>query len=78
MHMVASRLGCKRAMVGTRWANSYPSYMNRLRKSCSHLVGASFLEGKGTLTLSGRYPTDNADYCMLVNECYGAFKACIC
>ena len=30
VHMAAARLSCKRAMVGTRWANSHPRYMNRL------------------------------------------------
>ena len=25
VHMVAARLGCKRAMVDTEWANSHPS-----------------------------------------------------
>ena len=32
MHMVAARLGCQSAMVGTGWANSCPSCMDRLRK----------------------------------------------
>ena len=38
MHMVAARLGCQSAMVGTRWANSCPGCMDRLRKRYSHLV----------------------------------------
>ena len=38
MHMVAARLGCKRAMVGTGWATSHPDCMDRLRKHYSHLV----------------------------------------
>ena len=41
MHMAAARLGCKRTMVGTRWANSHPGCMNRLRKHYSQLVGGS-------------------------------------
>ena len=32
MHRVAARLGCQSAMIGTRWANSCPSCMDRLRK----------------------------------------------
>ena len=41
MHMVAARLGCQRAMVGTGWANSCPGCMDKLRKRYSHLVGGS-------------------------------------
>ena len=43
VHMAAAGLGCKRAMVGTGWANSHPGCMNRLRKHYSHLVGGLFL-----------------------------------
>ena len=43
VHMVAVRLGCERAMVGTGWATSCPDCMDRLRKHYSHLVGGSFL-----------------------------------
>ena len=68
MHMVAARLGCQSTMVGTRWANSCPGCMDRLRKRYSHLVGGSFLAGKAAWALSGRLTTDSADYCMLVNE----------
>ena len=32
MHMAAARLGCKRTVVGTGWANSWPGCMSRLRK----------------------------------------------
>ena len=53
MHMVAARLGCQSAMVGTGWANSCPGCMDRLRKRYSHLVGSSFLAGKVAWTLSG-------------------------
>ena len=45
MYMVAARLGCKWAVVGTGWANSYPVCMNALRKRYSQLVGGSFLAG---------------------------------
>ena len=41
VHMVAARLGCKWAVVGTGWANSHPVCMNGLRKRYSHLVGGS-------------------------------------
>ena len=50
MHIVAARLG---TMVGTRWANSCPGCMDRVRKY-SHLVGgSSFLAGKAALALVG-------------------------
>ena len=68
MHMVVARLGCKSAMVGTRWANSCPGCMDRLRKHHSHLVGGSFLAGKAAWALSMCLMTESADYCMLVNE----------
>ena len=31
MHIAAARLGCKRAMVGTEWANSHPGCMDSER-----------------------------------------------
>ena len=68
MHMAAARLGCKRTMVGTGWANSRPGCMNTLRKCYSHLSGGSFLAEKASLALSGCLPIESADYCMLVNE----------
>ena len=37
MHMVAARLGCQRAIVGTRWANSCPGCMGRLAWSKSQV-----------------------------------------
>ena len=46
MHMVAARVGCQSAMVGTRWANSYPGCMEGLRKCYSHLVEGSFRQGR--------------------------------
>ena len=60
--------GCKRVMVGTRWVNSCPGCMNRLRKCYSHLLGGSFLARKASWVLNGCLPTKNADYCVLVNE----------
>ena len=37
--MAAARLGCKRAMVSTKWANSCPGYINRPRKCNSYILG---------------------------------------
>ena len=68
MHMVAARLGCQSAMVGTRWANSCPGCMNRLRKCYSHLVEGSFLGGKAAWALSRCLITESAGYCTLINE----------
>ena len=68
VHMAAARLGCKRTMVGTGWANSRPGCMSRLRKCYSHLSGGSFLAGKASWALSGCLPIESADHCMLVNE----------
>ena len=68
MHMVSARLDCQSAMVGTRWANSCPGCMDRLRKCYSHLVGGSFQAWKAAWTLSGCLTTKSADYRMLVNE----------
>ena len=44
MHMTAVRLGCKTAVIGTKWTNSRPSY--RPRKCYFHLLGGSFMAGK--------------------------------
>ena len=66
--MVATRLGCKRVMVGTRWATPHPDCMDRLRKHYSHLVGGWFLARKAVWSLGRCMTTDSADYCMLVNE----------
>ena len=60
------RLGCKRAMVGTGRASCNPGCMNKLRNT--HIVGGSFPAGKAASVLSGCLSTENADYCMLVNE----------
>ena len=68
VHMAAARLGCKSNMVSTRWANSRSSRINRLRKHYSHLLGGSLLAGKAAWGFSGCLPTENADYCTLVNE----------
>ena len=46
VHMVAARLGCKRRMVGTGWANSQPGSTNRLRKLYCHLVGGHLWQGR--------------------------------
>ena len=43
VHLAAAWLGCKRAMVGTGWANSHPGCMYRLRKYHFYLVGGSFV-----------------------------------
>jgi len=68
VHVVAARLGCERAMVGTGRATSHPDSMDRLRKHYSHLVEAWFLARKAAWALSGCMTTNSADYCMLVNE----------
>ena len=68
VHMAAARLGCKRTVVGTGWANSWPGCMSRLRKCYSHLSGGSFLAGKASWALSGCLPMESADHCMLANE----------
>ena len=61
VHMATARLDCKRTMVGTRWANSHPGYIDRRRKCYSHLVRGSFLAGKAGWALSGHLLTENAD-----------------
>ena len=35
VHMAAARLGYKRTMVGTGWANSWPGHTNRCRVLCT-------------------------------------------
>ena len=77
VHMVAARLGCKRGMVGTGWANSQHGSTNRLRKLYCHFVGGSSLAGKAAWALSRWLPTDNADYCMLVNK-WARLRSCVC
>ena len=67
IYIAAARLGCKR-LIGAWWAHSRPGCMNRLRKRYSHLLGGSFLAGKASWASSGYLPTENADYCILVNE----------
>ena len=64
MHVVAARLGCQSAMVGTGWTNSRPDCTDRLRKCYSHLVGASFLAGKAAWALSGCLTTESADHAL--------------
>ena len=53
MHMVAARLGCQSAMVGSWLAISCPGCVDRFRKRYSHLVGDLFLAGKSAWDLSG-------------------------
>ena len=57
MHMVAARLDCERAMVGTWWVTSHRDCMDGLRKHYSHLVGAWFLARKAAWSLGGRMTT---------------------
>ena len=66
VHMLAARLGCERAMVGTGWATSHPDCMDRLRKHYSHLVEVSGKEG--CLVSEVVYGTNSADCCMLTIE----------
>ena len=68
VHMASARLGCKRTMVGTGWANSCSDCMSWLRKCYSHLSGGSFLAGKASWVLSRCLPIESADYCMLIND----------
>ena len=56
MHMVATRLGFEKAMVGTGRAIPRPDCMDRLRK---HYW---FLARKAAWALSGCMATDSADY----------------
>ena len=63
--MEAARLGCKRAMVGTRWVNPRLGCMNRLSKCYSHPLVCSFL---ASWTQSTCLPTKNAECCMFVSE----------
>ena len=46
IEIVAARLGCERAMVGTRWATSHPDYMDRISRGW-------FLARKVALALRG-------------------------
>ena len=55
VYMAAARLGCKRALVPTWWANFSPTWINKLRQHYCRLVEGSFLAG-------------NAGYSMLVHE----------
>ena len=68
MHMVAARLGCKRATAGTGWTASGPGSMDRLRKHYSHIVGGSFLARKAAWALGRCMITESA--CLLMG--------CIC
>ena len=44
VHTASAKLSCKRAVVGIRWAKSYPGCMNSLRKHYSQ--GAHFWQGR--------------------------------
>ena len=68
MHMVAAGLGCNSGIVETRWANSCPGCMDRLRKCYSHLVGDWFLAEKAAWVLSRYLTTESAYYCMLIDK----------
>ena len=60
MHMAVARLGYKRTMVGTGWANSHPGCMSRLKKCYSRLSGGSFLAGKASWARSGSLTIESA------------------
>jgi len=46
VHMIAARLVCERAMVGTGLAIPCSDCMDRLTKHYSHLVGIGFWQGR--------------------------------
>ena len=46
VHVVAAKLGCKEAMIGSEWVNSHPGCMNRQRKCYSHLLGVHSRQGR--------------------------------
>ena len=78
MHMVAARLSCRSAMVGTGWANSCPECLDRLRKCYSHLVEGSLLAGKAAWALSRCVTNESADYCMFANEwAWSKLRVCL-
>ena len=68
VHMVAARLGCERAIVVTGRATSCADCMDRLRKHYSYFSWDWFLARKAAWALIGCITTDNADYCVFVNE----------
>ena len=63
MHMVAARLGCKSAMVGTGCANSCPGCIWEQKILLSPCTGGSFLYSREGLG-SGCLTTESTDYCM--------------
>ena len=78
MQIVAAWLGSQSAMVGTGLANCRPGCMDRPRKCYSHLVGGSFLAGKGAWSLSRCMLTESADYCRLINEwAWSSSRVCL-
>ena len=58
---MAARLGCKRTMVGTGWANSQPGCMSKLRECHSH-SGGSLLAEEASWALSRCLPIESAHY----------------
>ena len=68
VYMAGARLGYKRAMVGTGWANSCFGCTDGLRKCYSQLVGASFLAKKIVWAINGSLLAENADYCKFDSE----------
>lgn len=61
VHVVAAKLGCKEAMIGSEWVNSHPGCMNRQRKCYSHLLGVHSRQER-LLGFEGYLPTKNANY----------------
>ena len=49
VHVVDSRLGCEKVMVGTGWATSHPECMDKLTKHYSVLVGGLISGKEGCL-----------------------------
>ena len=45
VHMAAARLGCKRTVVGTGWANSWAGCMSKLRNYTLTIQGIDFWQG---------------------------------
>ena len=67
VHTAAARPCYKKGMVDTRQANFHSGCMNRHRKHYSHLIGGSFLAGKGLWALSRSLPIESAYYCIVIN-----------
>ena len=65
VYMAGARLGYKRAMVGTGWANSCLGWA---QKCYSQPVGDSFLARKVVWAFNGSLLAENADYCKFDSE----------